>query len=395
MPDIDKTSDRGSTWVIVIRIVIGATFGLAIPLALIILYHAHSSHVTVNRANIDVTNAVTSVVNPLNVVIVLLSFAAALIAETLFELVLAHRMQDTWNQQHTTALQKGWVPQDDFDECLIQVRGHYRTITAEARVEPDLFTRYYQDRIKALCRQMESSSDGDLKVNQLHFETTEILMSCLKGHHLDHDDDFWAVHYLTSESRDFFLKVPHAKSYARLLAKKVAQGEIKKVRRLFVVDDRNREVESEQLDDEFARRYIAFHKSNHPKYEYRIVGITDYEEGYIGDNQEEQLARDFGIYGSLYVYQTGVADTQAIEGTFNRDESLVGRYRSLFERCWDNDGRLYEDYSSNPLPVDVKNPEDIYAPFWVHDRPRREAAPDPSAEPIERVASDGPEGAES
>jgi len=359
-----------------------------IPLALVLLFHGQASTITISGKHVDVAGPVSSLLNPIDVLMVLLSWAAGVALEVLLELRAAHQEMTEWHKYSVdlsirwhnliaARLQSHWIPSTDFDQLLMDIRERYERIVKNAPTNPDLFSAYYAGRLSALNHQIRLTSEvRELPVNQLHFDTTDILLGCLSGKNQD-TDDFLAVHYLNSNA--FLLEAPHATRYARLIADKVTNGEISVVRRLFIVDDDDREIEREQIHDEFTIRYVAFHANNFPHYDYRIIGKRIYQF-YLNDNPEEQLAADFGIYGHYYVYETTLANSGAIEGTFRGDRDKIKTYRNVFNRCWEDHGKHFDAYSDVELPGDIQTVDDVFREFFERDH-RSVAAAEPGAGP--------------
>ncbi len=351
------------------RCIIAIGFGIVLPLVLFLALGRSGAHITVLGQRIDISEPVGTVLNPLSAVIVLASWTAGLAAELLVDSV--ERGGTTSRQlrelrQHLATRNDEWVPASEFDEILLQLRSHHRTLEQSARATPDLFLQYYRTRLTGLCRQMRLSATSDqLPVNQMHFDTTDILMSCLTG---EHADDLLAVHFLRSNA--FLQDVPHAQRYLHLFEDKVKKREIQNVRRLFIVDD---EHEATQLGDEFSQRYISFH-ANADYFDYRILPASTYHRFLTDSDPYIQLVEDFGVYGPWYVYETAVATAQAIQGTFAGGAERIETYRRHFKRCWDA-GRPYEDFGAIVLS-DVSTADHVYDPFF-RERHRQDGLTSP------------------
>jgi uncharacterized protein YhbP (UPF0306 family) len=292
-----------------------------------------------------------------NVIIILASWAAGLGTEILFELIIRSRESEFRSDILKNTISKSqadWIGATEFDQLLIEMRKSYQEMTADLRADPDLFSEYYKSRLRGLNRQLGMSANSQLlPVNIRHFDTTDILMSCL----LDgHNDDFLAVHFLAAN--DYVQNVPHARRYLTRSEEKILNGELKQVRRLFIVDDGR---EAEQLRDSFSVAFLGFHETSQ-KFDYRIIQSSTYRAFLSDADPDNPLAEDFGVYGRLYVYETQVASAQAIQGHFSSDPDRIQTYRRHFERCWDY-GRIYSEFVDEPLP-NVPRARDVFDPFF-------------------------------
>ena len=147
-----------------------------------------------------------------NTVIVLASWTAGPGTEILFELIIRSRESETRIadlRARLTRSQAQWIASSQFDELLIEMRRQYQGITEKSRARPDLFSQYYQSRLRGISRQLGMSANSQiLPVNIGHFDTTDILWGCLVD---ANTDDFLAVHFLGRN--DYVQNVPHARRY--------------------------------------------------------------------------------------------------------------------------------------------------------------------------------------
>src|ERR1700683_361185 len=342
MSELETSEGRSkrdfATFINIFRGAVAILFGVALPLGV----------------NLYVTSPIS---RQDNVILVLSSWTAGLGTEILFELVITSRESESRSadlRAKISVSQADWVGSTEFDALLIEMRKSYQEMTAETRANPDLFSEYYKSRLRGLNRQLGMSANSSLlPVNIRHFDTTDILMSCL----LDgNNDDFLAVHFLATN--DYVQNVPHARRYLTRCEEKIINGELKQVRRLFIVDGGS---EAAQLRDSFSIAFLGFHETSE-KFDYRIIQSSIYRAFLADADPDNPLAEDFGVYGKWYVYETQVASAQAILGYFSSDSDRIRTYRRHFERCWDY-GRLYSDFVDEPLPS-VPRARDVFDPFF-------------------------------
>jgi len=308
-----------------------------------------------------------------NVLIVLASWTAGAVAEILVELI--HRFRLVHADVRRDA--RTWMPLTDFDHVLIELRKSYLAIERDHRPRPDLFASYYENRLRHLSQQMTmSASSKVLRVNQTHFDTTDILMTCLAG---GSTDDFLATHLLSNN--DYVRNVPHARRYMTRFEQKLRDGDVKAVRRLFVADDTQLR---DQLTDEFTIYFIALHASEHTQFDYRILPASTYRQFLADHEPDAGLVEDFGIYGEHYVYETNTASAQSIQGSFSADRERVQLYRRHFDACWEA-GHKYEYFLPSAQLPDVRTTDDLFDPFT-----RAEHQPPPLRTHL--AQSDEPEG---
>lgn len=234
-----------------------------------------------------------------------------------------------------------WRIQNDFDRHLSNIRKSYNELVAGRRTTPEFYQAYFARLIELQETLLnEAVANHDLRVDENHLSTTEMLLACFTGRD---DDIFRFVHYFVDNEWMFHT---WAQNYTFRLYGLVEQGKLREVRRLFIFQN------SGEQDWETSKKLIEFHAAN-AGYDYRIISEATYRD-VVHDFHMRETFRDFGIYGNLYVYRTIAAIPENIEGIFSSSERKVRDYTALFDHCW---GRA-------PIPATVTRgpmlPEELF-----------------------------------
>jgi hypothetical protein len=166
-------------------------------------------------------------------------------------------------------------------------------------------------------------ADGKLRREQ-NAATRDLLLDLATG------CEILLVHS-TSENRIFEDPMPvFWQSFNHQLQRRVENGELAGVRRLFVVESWD-----EVDEDDVLARQIAYHKRT-PEYDCRVLLRSTYDEIQRDEAITATPVHDFGVYGGVaYVWQrAGYFVAGAVRGYFQVDSRTVQGYRSVFEQSW-------------------------------------------------------------
>jgi len=211
---------------------------------------------------------------------------------------------------------KLWEIKNDGDAALSNVRKHYFDISADNV----LAQSYFEQKIDELNRSLtDAALRGIIQVSQ-NADTTSMMLSPFSGRM---DDIVRAVHFLTDNE---FLFDVHASHFFGAVASMVANGRIREVKRLVVLDA------EDQLQDARTQRLLRFHRST-ANFDYRIIRRADYAR-VMRDFPLPADTRDFGVYGSRFVYKSQTNTKDDVRGVFLFDNIEVDRFINFFERCW-------------------------------------------------------------
>lgn len=239
-------------------------------------------------------------------------------------------------QQHKQENKIGYI-KDQFGTLLSNINTSYDELIRMRRISNDLYTAYFYRSLQQFEQRLyEAATKQELQVNELHFSTTDLLLSCFTGRP---NDIIRLVHFL--EDNSFMFDV-WSQGYYRQIVKLVNESAVTEVRRLFVYKD------AAELSTPESQRLLEFH-ARQPGYDYRVVPFSDFMK-FCRDMRTNENGTDFGIYGDWYVYTTRSATADRIEGVFSSSEMVVKAYIDLFDRCW-NHGMAHHPTSEPPMTL--------------------------------------------
>lgn len=213
---------------------------------------------------------------------------------------------------------KLWDIREEIDMGLINIRKSFVDIVNRRNT---LYRQYFAQRIIQLEQVISeaASASEELLVDQ-DSDTTEMMLQEFAGK-TDHIIRF--THYF--KDNDFLFDV-HASQFFSEVGRKVSQGMIKEVRRLFVMTDES------ELSEARTVRLLQFHAKN-PGFSYRVIPVREFER-LKRDFRLAMDTHDFGIYGQSYVYCSKVSAAHEVKGIFISAESSVRRFTNFFDSCW-------------------------------------------------------------
>ncbi len=231
-----------------------------------------------------------------------------------------------------------WRIRSDFDRRLNNIRESYYALTANPRVTPDFYSAYFARSLELYETTINDAvSNFDLRVDEKHLSTTDMLLACFQGRD---GDTARFVHYFSDNG---WLFDTWAKNYCVRLFRLIESGKLREVRRLFIYRD-----PGEQEWDQ-SKRLMEFHAAN-KGYDYRVIPEATYRQ-IVRDFHMREFFKDFGIYGEWYVYLTIAAVPEQIEGVFSSSERKVQDFIQLFDQCW-NLAPVPPKADRGPMPPD-------------------------------------------
>ena len=221
-----------------------------------------------------------------------------------------------------TRVTKIWDARDLLDARLQEVRRLFHEVEEHKVGDPDLFVSYFNKKLIDLEKSLrDACSKNEVRINETMLEvTTWLLESSFRGRPTD---VFRAVHF--SEDNTFFFDV-HSKRYFIQVRDLVTDKKISTVRRLIVFSDPS------QLQGAQTQRLICFHQKT-PLYECRAISYEVFMR-IVRDYDLHYLVKDFGIYGTSYLYKGMVAQVEEIVGSYSRDATEIARFIDCFDTCW-------------------------------------------------------------
>jgi len=237
-----------------------------------------------------------------------------------------------------------WDAQSSFDVHLNNVRRAYSSILAKTLFRPDLFVRFFDDRIAELEHSIVETANSNLMhLERSHVVSLDVLLGSFTGTAFD---VFRPIHFLSDN--DFLFDI-YARHYFNEVYTLVKEGKLKAVKRIMVYSA------DSELADPRAVKLMRFHSVT-PGYEYRILRLTDYTR--LLRDYRLDVPRDFGIYGDRYLYCAVVNRSENIVGYWQRETDVVKRFTDFFEMCWRSPA------CSVVKTIDSKSPfsiDDLYA----------------------------------
>jgi len=208
-----------------------------------------------------------------------------------------------------------------FATNLDAINDAYVALLGRRIGEHDIFQKYFDDRATELRNAIYRAVDRDeLQLSRDHVVSVDSLLELFSGRPTD---VFRAVHYLADN--DFFFDV-YARQYFFRFMELVKKGRVKEVRRLLVYDNQT------ELDDPRSQRLMQFHAAT-PGFGYRAIRLVDYRS-MLRDHRLEGVSRDFGVYGSAYVYCAETNQIDAPVGHWVRNQARVEQFIRCFDACW-------------------------------------------------------------
>lgn len=193
-------------------------------------------------------------------------------------------------------------------------------ILSERYGSKDLFVYWYSQKIHVLQRHIKNTLDTEsFDFDQSMTAERSRILSSLKR---SKPDVFWAV--ASCKSIPHFAD-PDGTAFLRQVDRMVQDGEITEVRRLFLFDDPS------ELNDVAAKILFLLHVQN--KYKAKIIASEDFDVIFknFGD---KTLTRDFGIYGSNFVWETPEQNIMTQIGFMSRNQNRINIYKQLYEEIW-------------------------------------------------------------
>ncbi|MBI4093977.1 hypothetical protein HY417_03360 [Candidatus Kaiserbacteria bacterium] len=180
-----------------------------------------------------------------------------------------------------------WAVRSEFHAKLLNIREAFGRIVAGRRADPDLFQRFFEERVSEIDALITRAADrGELELDRRHTVGFDALADSFQGKskdifravHLFRDNDFFFVW-----SRHFFYR----------MFELVQQKKVKGVRRLMVLGD------DRELDESRAQLLMRFHATN-AGYAYKVIRDGDFK--HVVHDYKIDCPSDFGVYGDRYVY---------------------------------------------------------------------------------------------
>lgn len=185
----------------------------------------------------------------------------------------------------------------------------------------DLFIRWYLQKIEFIQKHLKYTLDTDaFDFDQSMTAERQRILSSLKK---SKPDAFWAV--ASCRSIPHFAD-PDGTAFLRQVDKMLHDGEITEVRRLFLFDSET------ELNDVATKILLLLHSND--RYKYKIIPKKDFDIIFknFGD---KSLAKDFGVYGLSFVWETPETNVMTQMGFMCRNQVRIQLYRQLYEELWD------------------------------------------------------------
>jgi hypothetical protein len=217
---------------------------------------------------------------------------------------------------------KLWDTIEIIDNKLSMIRKCYHFICENQDVTPDLFQKYFEDRIEVLHKSInDTSKTQELMIDQRHFSHTKIALDCF---HNEPEDIFRAVHIF--KDNEFFLH-GYPQEYSHEITKKLKGKKIQQVKRLLIyMDDAELNLPSSLL-------IIKSHEET-KNYIYKIASYAEYIE--VINQELTSKYPDFGIYGSKYLYRAEVSEKDYIRGIWTKEKGTIMKYIDIFDKFFES-----------------------------------------------------------
>jgi hypothetical protein len=213
-----------------------------------------------------------------------------------------------------------WDSQSNFDVHLNNVRHAYSKIMTTTLFRPDLFIRFFDDRVAELEHSIVETANGNLlHLERSHVISVDALLGTFTG---TAADVFRPVHFFADN--EFFYDM-YAQHYFNEVYNLVKDGKIKAVKRIMIYSG------DAELVDPRSMKLMRFHAVT-SGYDYRVMRLTDYMR--LLRDYRLDVPRDFGIYGEKYLYCAVVNRSENIVGYWQRDPVIVKKFIDFFDLCW-------------------------------------------------------------
>lgn len=215
---------------------------------------------------------------------------------------------------------KFWTVRNSFEHCLTNVRAAYNQIMQDQRDTPDLFQSFYDTRMTEFESSIVEAANSDrLRIDSGHLVSMDVLLSTFRGRS---EDVLRAVHLL--EDNHFFFSL-YAKQYFPRTLRLIESKQLKEIRRLMIYAN------EAELKDERSIRLMRFHALT-KGYDYRLMRRETFAK-FVQDSHID-TDRDFGIYGSKYVYCSHQNEIGNAVGQWSRKPQTIDKFIGLFDQLW-------------------------------------------------------------
>ena len=216
-----------------------------------------------------------------------------------------------------------WDAQHDVDRRLQEIRRLMHELDEHrATVGPELFSSFFNRKLHDLeVRLRDAVSKDEVRIDETMLEvTTWLLEASFSGRKTD---IFRAVHF--TDENAFFVGL-HSRRYFGQVLGLQEKGRIREVRRLLVYSTQD------DLNEAITQRIVGFHNLT-PGYECRGLTRSDFDRVLL-DYELQKSVKDFGVYGTNYVYKGQISQSDLIVGSYSRDPEEIRRFTECFDHCW-------------------------------------------------------------
>lgn len=241
-------------------------------------------------------------------------------------------------------LQKAWDARAQLDAQMQEVRRMLHEVGEQPHPgETELFSEYFRKKLGDLEHALrDACSKREIQINETMLEVTSWLLEA--SYHGRENDIFRAIHFSQDEDNEFFFD-DHARRYFRQTYDLVQLKRIKGVRRIILYDNVS------DLADPRIVRLIQFHQA-HQDYEVRLLPIRTFHS-FLADYNLQHAARDFGVYGTQYLYKALVNRPDEIVGFYSRDVEEIKRFTDCFDTCWESARDVWYELPQQPDDVSL------------------------------------------
>jgi hypothetical protein len=136
-------------------------------------------------------------------------------------------------------------------------------------------------------------------------------------------DVFWALASCKSISH---FADPDGTTFLRQVDRMFQQGEITEIRRLILFD------EDSELDQRIVKIFLLLHEQSN--YKYKVIS-SDYLNAIYRNFGDKTLMKDFGIWGSSFVWETPEENIMTLRGLICKKLERIRLYRQLYDELWE------------------------------------------------------------